>query len=84
MVGGEATRRSMMSRTAIITVKEIHCESCERTISTSLAQVSGVLRVKADAASNRVEVSYDELALDPAGIDAALARIGYPPIEGSG
>ena len=70
-----------MAQKATITVEEIHCESCEHTISTALSRLSGVLRVSADAATNQVQVHYDELALNEANLRSALADIGYPPVE---
>lgn len=70
-----------MAQTATITVEEIHCASCERTISVALTRLNGVLRVSADAATNQVQVHYDELALNEANLRSALSGIGYQPVE---
>lgn len=70
-----------MAQTTTITVEEIHCESCEHTISTALSKLHGLLRVRPDAATNQVKVSYDKLSLNRANIEAALNEIGYPPVE---
>lgn len=70
-----------MAQKATITIEAIHCASCEHTISTALSRLKGVLRASADAATNQVQVHYDELALDEAGLRSALAEIGYPPLE---
>jgi copper chaperone CopZ len=72
-----------MARKATITVEEIHCEGCERTISARLTRLDGVLRVRADAASNQVQVHYDEQSIDEASLKAALSEIGYRPVETS-
>lgn len=69
-----------MAQTTILTVQEIHCESCEHTISTALSSLAGVLRVSPDAATNQVKISYDESTLDRGRLEAALAEIGYPSI----
>ena len=69
-----------MAQTTKITVREIHCASCEHTIATVLSRLNGVLRVTLDAKTNQVKVSYDELALDEANLRAALAEIGYEPV----
>lgn len=69
-----------MVRTTTIEVKEIHCESCERTIATALSGLDGVLRVTPSAKTNQVKVSYDELALDEVNLRANLADIGYDPV----
>lgn len=72
-----------MAQTTTITVEEIHCESCEHTITTALSRLNGVLRVRPDASTNQVKVSYDELALNRSNLEAALSEIGYPPVEAS-
>ncbi len=69
-----------MAQTTTITVREIHCESCEHTIATALSQLNGVLRVAPSAKTNQVKVSYDELALSEANLRARLVEIGYDPL----
>lgn len=69
-----------MAQTTTITVHEIHCESCEHTITTALSRLSGVLRVTPSAETNQVKISYDELSLNEANLRSALAEIGYDPV----
>jgi len=69
-----------MAQTTTITLKEIHCGSCEHTIETVLSQLNGVLRVSPSAKTNQVKVSYDELALNAANLHARLVEIGYDPL----
>jgi copper chaperone CopZ len=69
-----------MAQTTTITLREIHCESCEHTIETLLSQLNGVLRVSPSAKTNQVKVSYDELALSEANLRARLVEIGYNPL----
>jgi len=69
-----------MAQTTMITVQEIHCESCEHTIATALSRLNGVLRVTTDAETNQVKITYDELALNEANLRSALAEIGYDPV----
>ncbi len=69
-----------MTTTMTILVKEIHCESCERTIATTLSAVDGVLRVTPSAKTNGVKVSYDETAVSAADLRAKLAEVGYDPV----
>lgn len=70
-----------MAQRATIPVAEIHCKSCEHTISSVLSELSGVRRVGADTATNQVQANYDRLALNEADFRAALAEIGYQPVE---
>ncbi len=70
-----------MALTTTVTVQEIHFGSCEHTITTVLSRLNGVLGVAADAKTNQVKVSYDELALNEANLRSALADIGYLPVE---
>ena len=60
------------------TVPNISCKHCTHTIETELGELSGVTRVKADAASKQVTVEWE----DPASweeIEALLQEINYPP-----
>lgn len=59
-------------------VQEIHCGACESAIRKALTRLDGVTDVDADAASNRVSVSYDAARTDPAAIAERLATAGYP------
>ncbi len=69
-----------MAQTTTITLREIHCASCEHAITVALSRLNGVLRVTPDAKTNQVKVSYDELALNEANLRCALAEIGYEAV----
>ncbi len=60
------------------TVSDIHCEACEKAIRASLNRLDGVGDVRADAANNRVAVSYDDTVADLSAIAARLEAAGYP------
>jgi copper chaperone CopZ len=64
-----------------IEVKEIHCESCARTISTALGRLDGVRLVRPEPIRNDVRVSYDEAKVDEARLRQALAEVGYDPVS---
>ncbi len=64
-----------------IAVREIHCESCERTIATVLSTLPGVHRVTPSAATNDVRVSYDETKLSDTDLRAKLTEVGYDPVD---
>jgi copper chaperone CopZ len=61
-------------------VQEIHCGACEDAIRKSLSRLDGVRVIEADAATNRVDVIYDETATDPGAIAERLATAGYPVV----
>ncbi len=61
-------------------VQEIHCGACEDAIRTSLSRMDGIRVIEADAATNRVEVVYDETATDADAIAERLATAGYPVV----
>ena len=58
-------------------VPNISCGHCVNTIQTNLAQVAGVRSVKADAASKKVEISFDVPASEDK-IKARLSEIRFP------
>jgi copper chaperone CopZ len=62
-------------------VQEIHCGACESAIRKSLARMDGVLVIEPDAATNRVEVVYDETQTDEGAIAERLATAGYPVVS---
>lgn len=64
-----------------VSVPAIHCGHCVRTIERELAEVEGVVRVQADAASKRVTVAWEAPA-DWTRLAAALDEIGFPAVEG--
>ena len=62
-------------------VQEIHCGACEDAIRKSLSRLDGVRIVEPDAATNRVEVVYDDTATGPGAIAERLATAGYPVVS---
>jgi copper chaperone CopZ len=62
-------------------VQDIHCGACEDAIRKSLARLNGVRVIEPDAATNRVEVVYDESQTDEAAIGERLASAGYPVVR---
>jgi copper chaperone CopZ len=61
-------------------VQEIHCGACEEAIRKSLSRLDGVRTVEPDAATNRVEVIFDEARTDERSIAERLATAGYPVV----
>jgi copper chaperone CopZ len=59
-------------------VKEIHCGACEDAIRKSLSRMDGVRVIEPDAATNRVDVVYDETQTNQTAIAERLATSGYP------
>lgn len=62
-------------------VQDIHCGACEDAIRTSLTRLEGVRVVEPDAATNRVEVVYDDAATGPDAIAERLETAGYPVVS---
>lgn len=71
----------MASTTRTIQVQEIHCESCENAIRRALGTLEGVNLVKPNEATNSVRVSFDPAELTEDRIRAALADVGYQPVD---
>ena len=63
--------------TVTYTVPAIHCEHCTHTIEMEVSELPGVLAVKADMNTKKVEIKYDAPA-DETKIKALLAEINYP------
>lgn len=63
--------------TVTYTIPSISCGHCTHTIETELSELQGVQSVKADAATNKVVITFDAPA-DEAKIKALLAGINYP------
>jgi copper chaperone len=64
--------------TAILSVPNISCEHCERTIMNALTPVAGVRRVKVDIPAQRVHVEYDEARVDVGRLKRILEEEDYP------
>jgi Cu+-exporting ATPase len=67
-----------MKRIAI-DVTDIHCESCERAIGNALRRLEGVQEVRADSATNTVDVTFDPQVVSAEAIRERLAFAGFPP-----
>jgi len=66
-----------MSRT-LLSVPDISCEHCDKTITGALTGQPGVNRVKVDINAKTVLLDYDESATSLEKIGALLDDEGYP------
>lgn len=66
-----------MSRT-VLSVPDISCEHCERTITGALSGQPGVNKVKVDVTAKTVTLDYDEAATNLETIGTVLDDEGYP------
>lgn len=63
--------------TVTYTVPAISCGHCTHTIETEVGELAGVQSVKADEATKKVVITFDEPASETS-IKALLAEINYP------
>ncbi len=61
-----------------LNVPDISCEHCERTITNALTPVEGVRAVRVDIPTKRVEVEYDDAAIDVNKMKGILQEEEYP------
>jgi copper chaperone CopZ len=61
-----------------VSVPDISCGHCVRTIESELAELPGVRRVRADVATKRVAIEWEEAQTPWAAIRDRLREIGYP------
>ena len=66
-----------MSRT-VLSVPDISCEHCEKTITGALTAQPGVRSVKVDIPQKQVTLDYDEGAISVDKISLLLDDEGYP------
>mgnify|MGYP000852649491 FL=1 len=59
-------------------VPNIHCQHCVHTIETEIRELEGVISVKADLATKKVEIEFREPANEELLIKK-LREINYPP-----
>ena len=64
--------------TKTLSVPDISCEHCERTITDALTPVEGVRAVRVDIPAKQVRVDYDESVLDVSHMKAILQEEDYP------
>jgi copper chaperone len=63
--------------TTTISVPEIHCEHCKRSIEGALAAMPGVRSARVDVDARDVTVEFDEASVDQGRIVAAIEEQGY-------
>jgi copper chaperone len=63
--------------TETLSVPDISCDHCQRTIEAALGRLPGVRTAAVDVPARTVQVTYDESALAPATIRDTLADEGY-------
>lgn len=61
-----------------LNVPDISCDHCERTITNALTPVEGVRSVRVDIPAKRVEVEYDDAAVDVNTMKGILQEEEYP------
>lgn len=66
-----------MAKTTL-SVPDISCEHCERTITEALTPLDGVREVKVDIPAKQVRVDYDEATVDVERFKAVLQEEEYP------
>jgi copper ion binding protein len=66
-------------KTVTYSVPAIHCDHCIHTVEMEVGELSGVQGVKADLASRKVVVHFDDPASE-AVIKQTLAEINYPVV----
>lgn len=71
-----------MAKTTL-SVPDISCEHCERTITEALTPIDGVREVKVDIPSKQVNVEYDETTVDVNKFKAVLQEEDYPVASAS-
>lgn len=64
--------------TTVLTVPDISCEHCERTITNALTPVSGVRQVRVDIPGKQVRVDYDESQVSIDQMKDVLQEEDYP------
>jgi copper chaperone len=63
--------------TETLSVPDISCDHCQRTLQTALDRLPGVQAAAVDVPGRTVQVTYDNTAVTPAAIRATLAEEGY-------
>ena len=67
--------------TETLSVPDISCDHCQRTIESALARLPGVQAAAVDVTARTVQITYDEATLDQATISATLSDEGYDVAE---
>lgn len=61
-----------------LSVPDVSCEHCVRTINGALGEVAGVEQVHVDIPSKTVSLAYDEKQVSMERIEEILDEAGYP------
>jgi copper chaperone len=64
--------------TVVLTVPDLSCEHCERTVKSALAPLPGVERVAVDLAAKEVRVVYDDRRVTVERLKDVLSAEDYP------
>ncbi len=64
--------------TVVLTVPDISCEHCARTIREALTPVTGIHRLDVDITAKQVRVTYDETQVATEKMKEILRLEGYP------
>jgi copper chaperone len=62
----------------VLSVPDISCEHCERTITNALTPVPGIREVRVDIPGRQVHVAYDDAAVDVDRMKEILQEEEYP------
>jgi copper chaperone len=65
-----------------LTVKGMSCSHCEQSVEEGLADIDGILKVKADADANSVDVFYKSDLPDLSAVRQKIVALGYEVAEG--
>ena len=65
-------------KTVVLSVPDISCEHCERTITSTLAPMEGVANVSVDIPAKQVRVQFEEAQVDVERMKEALQEEDYP------
>jgi copper chaperone len=72
------TKGNATMATTVLTVPDISCEHCVRSVTNALTPVDGVQDVQIDIPTKQVTVAYDNAKVDVEQMKAILAEEDYP------
>ncbi len=68
----------MATTMTVLTVPDISCDHCVRSVTNALTPLVGIADVSVDLPAKQVTVTYDESQIDVATMKDALAEEDYP------
>ncbi|MFB6109578.1 MAG: heavy-metal-associated domain-containing protein [Halodesulfurarchaeum sp.] len=68
-----------MSETTQLRVMDFDCPSCASTVERALENTEGVEDVEVHYTTGRVEIDYDDSAVDPDTFEQTIENQGYTP-----